>query len=322
MDKHTAVFRRKIIRIIMLTAAVSIMLAGCGRGYDTKDGASTLDAAQNTWADDFTQGNSEGQQEADDTSKIIVIRDDEADNTIIADDFYDKDSGPEESLVEDANDADDNSTGSDQENCGEGEEDSGMTDTDLEFYAEEISDELFAKMQGKSFKEDCTIGREELRDVHVLYVDFDGQTQKGEIVCNKAIAEDLTEIFEELYEAGYPIEKIRPVDEYDADDEASMADDNTSCFNFRFISHTTTVSNHGKGLAIDINPLYNPYVKTVNGALNVEPANAAEYVDRAADFPHKIDESDLAYKLFIQHGFTWGGSWKNSKDYQHFEKDI
>ena len=75
------------------------------------------------------------------------------------------------------------------------------------------------------------------------------------------------------------------------------------------------------GMAVDINTLYNPYVKTVNGKLSIEPANAEAYVDRSGDFPHKIDHNDLCYKLFTRYGFTWGGDWTHSKDYQHFEKD-
>ena len=95
-----------------------------------------------------------------------------------------------------------------------------------------------------------------------------------------------------------PLKKYRLVDEYDADDEASMSDNNSSAFNFRFISHTTTISKHGLGMAVDINTLYNPYVKTVNGKLSIEPANAKAYVDRSGDFPHKIDHDDLCYKSF------------------------
>ena len=195
-----------------------------------------------------------------------------------------------------------------------------VKDTD-NFYGIEFTEDsdIFSHIKGKSYKDDCTVPLSELRYLHVLHVGFDGQTHEGEIICNKKIAEDLLEIFEGLYEAGYQIEKIRLVDEYNADDESSMADNNSSAFNFRFISHTTKVSNHGYGLAIDINPLYNPYVKTVNGNLNIEPANSADYVDRTKEFDHKIDENDLAYQLFTAHGFTWGGSWKSSKDYQHFE---
>lgn len=99
-----------------------------------------------------------------------------------------------------------------------------------------------------------------------------------------------------------------------------MSDNNSSAFNFRFISHTTKISKHRMGMAVDINTLYNPYVKTVDGELSIEPANAADYVDWSKDFSHKIGHDDLCYKLFTEHGFEWGGDWTHSKDYQHFEK--
>lgn len=191
-----------------------------------------------------------------------------------------------------------------------------------DFYISEITEDIFARMQGKSYKEDCTVPREDLRYVHVRHMGFDGEVKDGELVVNKAIADDVLAIFEELYKADYPIEKVRLVDEYDADDEASMSDNNSSAFNFRFISHTTRISKHGLGMAVDINTRYNPYVKTVDGKLSIEPANGADYVDRSKDFPHKIDHEDLCYKLFKEHGFTWGGDWTHSKDYQHFERDY
>lgn len=230
----------------------------------------------------------------------------------------------EDEIIEDDVASTDETDEEDDEVTNQGE--TKMTTTNVKdtenFYGIEFTEdsELFARIKGKSYKDDCTIPVSDLRYLHVLHVGFDGQTYEGEIICNKSIAEDLLEIFEALYEAEYPIEKIKLVDEYNAEDEASMADNNSSCFNFRFISHTTKVSNHGAGLAIDINPLYNPYVKTVDGALSIEPANGAPYVDRSADFPYKIDETDLAYQLFTAHGFTWGGAWTSSKDYQHFEK--
>ena len=158
--------------------------------------------------------------------------------------------------------------------------------------------------------------------VHVLHMGFDGQTKEGELVVNKAIADDVLAIFEELYQADYPIEKVELVDAYNADDEESMSHNNSSAFNFRFISHTTKISKHGLGMAVDINTLYNPYVKTVDGKLSIEPANATAYVDRSKDFPYKIDHDDLCYKLFTKYGFTWGGDWTHSKDYQHFERDY
>lgn len=191
---------------------------------------------------------------------------------------------------------------------------------DNNFYAAEIDDVIFARIKGKSYKDNCIVPLDELRYLHVMHIGFDGEPHEGELICNVSIAADLLDIFQKLYEAGYQIEKIRLVDEYNADDETSMRDNNSSCFNFRFISHTTKVSKHGLGLAVDINTLYNPYIKTVDGKTYIEPATAGDYVDRTKDFPHKIDENDLCYKLFTQHGFEWGGHWKSVKDYQHFEK--
>lgn len=197
-------------------------------------------------------------------------------------------------------------------------------DTDIEqaFYADEISDDLFARMQGKSFPEGCTTPREDLRYLHLLCKDIDGNTYEGEMVCNTAIADTLIDIFRQLYEADYPIEKMRLIDDYDGDDDASMADNNTSCFNFRVVEGTTNLSKHALGAAVDINPLYNPYIKQKDGQTVVSPEGGEPYADRSKDFDYKIDEDDLAYKLFTEAGFTWGGSWKTVKDYQHFQVDL
>ncbi len=192
--------------------------------------------------------------------------------------------------------------------------------SDNAFYAIPIPDEIFAKMQGKSYKDDCTIPRDDLRYIHVLHKNIEGETLEGEMVCSKLIAEDLLEIFRELYEQSYPIEKMRLIDEYDANDELSMTDNNSSCFNYRTISHTNKISKHGLGVAVDINTLYNPYTKVVDGERIIEPAAGAPYLDRDADFPYKLERGDLCYNLFISHGFEWGGDWPDRKDYQHFEK--
>lgn len=190
---------------------------------------------------------------------------------------------------------------------------------DKGFYVTEITDDIFARIYGKSFKEDCTLPREDLRYLHVLHKDIEGISHEGEMIVNMHIADDVLDIMEKLYENDYPIEKIRLVDEYDADDELSMEDNNSSCFNFRFVPRTKKVSKHGMGLAVDINTLYNPYITTVDGRQNVDPKGAEPYVDREARFDYKIEKGDLCYNLFTEHGFEWGGEWKNSKDYQHFE---
>ena len=152
-------------------------------------------------------------------------------------------------------------------------------------------------MRGVSYPDDAEVKLADLRYLRLSYVDFDGKEQVGEMICNKSIADDLVAIFRELYEARYPIRSIRLIDDFDGDDEASMAADNTSCFNYRKKTGMRELSKHARGLAVDINPFENPYVR-----------------------PYKIDKDDLCYRLFRAHGFYWGGTWRSVKDYQHFEK--
>ena len=83
---------------------------------------------------------------------------------------------------------------------------------------------------------------------------------------------------------------------------------------------TNRLSSHSKGMAIDINPLYNPLVKERGGRTLFYPSNADAYVDRTKYFPYKIEKGDLCVRLFKKYGFSWGGDWRSSKDYQHFEK--
>jgi hypothetical protein len=76
------------------------------------------------------------------------------------------------------------------------------------------------------------------------------------------------------------------------------------------------------GLAIDINPLYNPYIQYNKNKTVILPKEGIPYADRTLDCPYYIDEKDLCYQTFTKHGFTWGGSWDNEPDYQHFQKSI
>lgn len=197
-----------------------------------------------------------------------------------------------------------------------------VLDYDIErcFAVEQISEEVFTRMKGKSYKEQCTIPRQELRYVKVLHIDIDGNIKLGELVVNKAISQDMVTIFRKLYNAQYPIEKMLLVDNYNADDDASMRDNNSSAFNFRYIPTGGRLSAHSRGMAVDINPLYNPYIKqTANGTI-IAPKEGSDYVERSGAFPYKIDRDDICCRLFLQHGFEWGGDYKTIKDYQHFEK--
>ena len=190
------------------------------------------------------------------------------------------------------------------------------------FYQETLSDTLIERITGSSYHENDDISLDQLRFLHVLYYDFNNEIKDGELICNKQIADDLLEIFSTLYDNAYQIDKIQLIDVYDANDDLSCADDNTACFNYRVVAGSTTLSKHALGMAIDINPFYNPYVTYPDGKERISPAGSEVYADRSNDNPHMIRKGDLCYQLFIDHGFTWGGEWKSLKDYQHFQKVI
>ncbi len=183
----------------------------------------------------------------------------------------------------------------------------------------DIPDMIFKKMDGVTFNEDCPVTREDLCYMKVLYWGTDKQAHQGELIVNKAIASDLADIFYKLYKASYPIGSIQLIENYGGNDEVSMSNNNTSCFNGRKVAGSDVWSKHAYGLAIDINPLYNPYVGADGIIL---PISGEAYANREDSFLYKIDENDYAYKLFTSYGFTWGGDWTNNKDYQHFEKII
>ncbi len=191
------------------------------------------------------------------------------------------------------------------------------------FTQEPIPDAVFARMRGRSYPPAGAVPRSSLCYLKMLHYDGEGRVRMGEMVCNKLIADDLIAIFRELYLHRYPIESMRLIDDFGADDERSMRANNTSGFCYRKVSGSGKLSAHARGMAVDINPLYNPYYKKgKDGRVKVEPTNALKYCDRAAAFPYKIDREDLAYRLFVARGFRWGGAWRSVKDYQHFEKPM
>jgi len=191
---------------------------------------------------------------------------------------------------------------------------------DMCFAAEPIPDGVWARMQGKTYKENPYIGRDDLRHVRALHWDYDNQMHVGEMIVNKQIAECVARILRQLFDAKYPIQRMLLPDVYDADDETQMRDNNSSCFCYRNIAGSANLSKHARGLAIDINTLYNPYYKVRDdGTLFIQPATAEAYCNRDWDFPYKIDHDDLCFRLFTEAGFEWGGDWTSCKDFQHFE---
>lgn len=193
--------------------------------------------------------------------------------------------------------------------------------SDVFFSAAEIDEETEARITGSSYVENGDISIGQLRYLHVLHADLCGAVHLGELICNEAVAEDMLYVFRELYEARYPIEQMRLVDDFAADDVWSATENNTSCFNYRLTTGGHRLSYHALGLAIDINPRYNPYVIYGDeGIRYCVPEEALPYADRDAAYPYKIAAGDLCCRLFQERGFRWGGDWTGHPDYMHFSK--
>lgn len=194
------------------------------------------------------------------------------------------------------------------------------------FTVQKISDEIFGTIQGKSYTENDNIALEDLRYLKVLHYNYEHQVQVGELIVNKAIAEDCKNIFQELFAEEYEIYSMYLMDKFwvgngvDSDTK-SIENNNTSAFNYRVVPGSAHLSNHAKGRAIDLNPLQNPYVTyKSDGTFGKYYKDMEKYLDRDSGKAHMITHEDAAYHIFKKYGFTWGGDWVNSKDYQHFEK--
>jgi D-alanyl-D-alanine carboxypeptidase-like protein len=180
-----------------------------------------------------------------------------------------------------------------------------------------ITPQFAEKMRMTTWRPGCPVAIEQLREVTVKYRNFENETATGMLIVHQDVAGEVAAVFDDLYAQGFQIERIAPVEEYQGDDDASMAANNTSAFNCRAVTGKPGMfSNHSWGRAIDINPLINPYVK----GDKISPPEGRRYLDRTVERPGLIRADSFIVKRFLQAGWQWGGSWSDPKDYQHFEK--
>ena len=178
-------------------------------------------------------------------------------------------------------------------------------------------------MMGKSYRENPHISFDDLALVKALYYGFDDETHQGEMVIYKDLAQELMEILQELYEKKFPIERMELIDVYDADDDESMNANNSSAFCYRELTGGGGLSSHAFGIAVDINPLYNPYVREwENESLLILPPAGFPYMERDPSVKGGIVKGNDCYNAFVSRGWEWGGEWTEFVDYQHFQKNI
>ncbi|MDQ2946544.1 MAG: M15 family metallopeptidase [Acidobacteriota bacterium] len=178
---------------------------------------------------------------------------------------------------------------------------------------------LLAKVRSTTWHAGCPVPPEDLRELTVTYLSFERKTATGILIVHKDLAQEVSAVFRDLFSHGFLIERMRPIEEYNGDDNASMAANNTSAFNCRDVTgRPGRFSNHSWGRAIDINPLTNPYV---NGE-KVYPPEGRQYLDRSRSLPGSILSGSYVVRRFAEAGWNWGGNWSDRKDYQHFEKPM
>jgi D-alanyl-D-alanine carboxypeptidase-like protein len=167
-----------------------------------------------------------------------------------------------------------------------------------------------------SWRPGCPVGPSQLRRIRLRYMGFDGKPHVGTIVVNANVTAQVTAVFRRLYAERFPIRSILPIDVFHGSDSASTAADNTSSFNCRFAvaSGPKHWSMHAYGEAVDINTVENPYIQ--NGV--VSPANAKAFADRTNIRPGMAVEHGVLVQAFARAGWSWGGRWSPSPDYQHF----
>ena len=165
-----------------------------------------------------------------------------------------------------------------------------------------------------SWRPGCPVAPAQLRRLRVSYWGFDGRAHTGTLIVHASVASDLRKVFRRLYLAEFPIRRMRPVDVYGANDDRSMAADNTSAFNCRFVSGTRRWSMHAYGKAVDVNPVENPYVS----GSRVQPPAGRAYLDRSNVRSGMAAPGGTLVRAFSAVGWKWGGRWTGTPDYQHF----
>jgi poly-gamma-glutamate synthesis protein (capsule biosynthesis protein) len=178
-------------------------------------------------------------------------------------------------------------------------------------------------IKGKTWREGCPVSLDNLRYLQMVYLNFNGQTEMGEMIVHKTVADEVVYIFEGLYNINYAIHKMQLVSDYSGNDWRSIESDNTSAFNCRPVTGKKKKwSKHAYGKAIDINPIANPYIFRTG---YISHKGSYKYKRRRHENINNLEDralllaTDPATKLFQSYGWGWGGEG-NTKDYQHFFK--
>jgi D-alanyl-D-alanine carboxypeptidase-like protein len=178
-----------------------------------------------------------------------------------------------------------------------------------------IGPKLRDSMTPTSWRPGCPVPLRDLRLLTVRHRGFDGKLRTGHLIVHEDYAKDVVRVFRKLFDAGFPVRRMRLIDAYAGSDFRSIEADNTSAFNCRPATGSGSWSEHAYGRAIDLNPIENPYVE----AGRIYHDASARYADRSRRLKGMVHAGDVVVNAFASIGWGWGGSWSGSvRDYQHF----
>ena len=180
-----------------------------------------------------------------------------------------------------------------------------------------------------TWSEECPVAAESLRYVTVTYWGFDGVHRTGEVLVNAAVADDVVSVFQRLHEARFPLEEVRVIRSEELDLPPTGDGNVTTAFVCRPTRGASSWSQHAYGLALDVNPFHNPYLRgaattaaeALEGEAVVLPELATSYIDRDRIRPGMIVAGDVVTTAFREIGWGWGGDWRSLKDWMHFSAD-
>jgi len=175
---------------------------------------------------------------------------------------------------------------------------------------------------GRTWHKGCPVSPDDLRYIRLKHRNFHRSEKMGEIIVHKDVAEEVVEIFRELYEIGYPIRQMRLVSDFRGSDWQSIEADNTSAFNCRKATGSKKWSKHSYGKAIDLNSIENPYISRSGKIVHIKSLQYRKRVHKSNTSADKavLLKNDKAVKIFKKYDWKWGGDWSSVKDYQHFSK--
>lgn len=176
------------------------------------------------------------------------------------------------------------------------------------------------KIVSATFPDKFPLTTDDLRMVYVEFLGFDNKAHQGTLIVNQSVANDVLKVFQKLNKEKFPIRRMDAIfglQNIKGNNLSIYEQDNTVAFHARKeVSNRDKWSQHAYGLAVDLNPVENPYVSRKS----ITPPAGKNFLNRNEVRMGMVALNNVAYNAFAEIGWKWGGNWRTIKDYMHFSK--